>query len=119
VAVARDLRELDVLLRDPARAGFVAVTRPAELPRLETERLLAHLDALSIHVPALVVNHALVGAGCPRCRTAARAETRVMAALAGALPAGCAMIVAPALPDPPRGADALGRWGSTWTITAP
>jgi arsenite-transporting ATPase len=117
--VARDLRELQTLLHDPARAAFVAVTRAAELPRLETERLLDRLGELAIHVPALIVNHVLTRAGCARCRTVARGEHAAMTALSRSLPEGCAMIVAPALPAPPRGVEALGRWGPTWTIADP
>jgi anion-transporting ArsA/GET3 family ATPase len=49
--MSKQLRSLEALLRDPARTAFVAVTRPAELPRRETERLLAELDALSIPWP--------------------------------------------------------------------
>jgi arsenite/tail-anchored protein-transporting ATPase len=118
VEVARDLRELATLLRDPVRAGFVAVTRPTELARLETGRLLARLGELGIPVPALVVNRITRGA-CARCTAAARQETQVAKAVATALADGCAMIVAPALPVPPRGADALTRWGRTWTISDP
>ena len=118
VEVARDLRELAALLRDPERTGFVAVTRAAELPRLETGRLLARLTDLGIHVPALVVNRVTSGA-CARCAAAARRERRVTTALGTALPERCAMIVAPALPVPPRGADALTRWGRAWTISQP
>jgi arsenite/tail-anchored protein-transporting ATPase len=117
--VARDLRELQMLLHDPERAGFVAVTRPTELPRLETERLLERLAALGIHVPALIVNHVLVDPRCARCRAGAARERTVMATLSRGLPRGCAMIVAPALPAPPRGAEALGRWGPAWTIADP
>jgi arsenite-transporting ATPase len=118
VEVARDLRELATLLRDPVRAGFVAVTRPTELARLETGRLLARLGELGIPVPALVVNRITRGA-CARCAAAARREMQVAKAVATALADGCAMIVAPALPVPPRGADALTRWGRTWTISDP
>ena len=46
VATARRLRALRALLADPARARVVAVTRAAELPRRETERLLARLRRL-------------------------------------------------------------------------
>jgi len=118
VEVARDLRELGALLHDPLRTAFIAVTRPAELPRLETGRLLRRLAELDVHVPAVIVNRVTRGS-CPRCRRTARAEARVTRALAAERPEGCAIIVAPALGVPPRGADALTRWGRTWTITDP
>src|SRR5207302_423596 len=54
--VARDLRELGALLRDPARTRVVAVTRPGALPRLETARLIRGLRRLRIAVGAVVIN---------------------------------------------------------------
>ncbi|HKV08301.1 MAG TPA: ArsA family ATPase, partial [Thermoanaerobaculia bacterium] len=66
VALSRSLKGLQALLRDPARTGFVAVTRAAELPRRETVRLLQALRRLSIAVPAVVVN-AVPPPGCERC----------------------------------------------------
>ena len=64
VELSRSLKRLEALLRDPARARFVAVTRAAELPRRETVRLLRSLRGLGIAVPAVVVN-AVPPAGCP------------------------------------------------------
>src|SRR5207253_5417434 len=43
---ARELREFEELLHDPLQARFVAVTRAAALPRLETARLLKALKRL-------------------------------------------------------------------------
>ncbi|HET7341330.1 MAG TPA: ArsA family ATPase [Methylomirabilota bacterium] len=116
VATARRLRELGALLGDGARARVVVVTRAAELPRRETERLLRRLDGLRLTVPAVVVN-ALTAPDCPRCRRARRREDAVVAALARA--AGTrrqrwGMICTPAVTPPPRGAQALGRWTRTW-----
>src|SRR5205085_8584888 len=72
-ATARELREFDGLLHDPARTRFVAVTRAAALPRLETVRLLAALRRISVASPLLLVN-ALTPPGCSRCRQAAARE---------------------------------------------
>lgn len=120
VAIARALRALRALLTDPARAGVVAVTRPAELPRLETRRLLGELQALGVSVGAVVVN-ALTPPGCARCRRIAAAESRTLRALrrdvAASAPRGCAIIHAPAVAPPPRGAAALAAWRRTW-VTA-
>jgi arsenite-transporting ATPase len=120
---ARELREFDGLLRDPARARFVPVTRAAALPGLETRRLLAALKRLRIAVPAVLVN-ALTPPGCSRCTQAAKAERQEIAALAkGAGPRaprgaasrrGWVMLGAPATAPPPRGAEALRRFGRTW-----
>jgi arsenite/tail-anchored protein-transporting ATPase len=111
-AMSRELRELRQLLRDPARALFVPVTRAAALPRLETQRLLGALRRLGVPAGPLLVN-ALTPPGCARCRRAARAEAGEVAALRGRTPA---MLAAPAVAPPPRGARALLAFGRTWTL---
>jgi arsenite-transporting ATPase len=117
---ARDLRELDGLLRDPARARFAVVTRAATLPRLETERLLRDLRALRMAAPAVLVN-ALTPPGCARCTRKAAAEAReveeLRATRRGKGPAW-AMLGAPALAQPPLGKKALLEFGRTWTRIA-
>jgi arsenite-transporting ATPase len=117
VDVARQLRELEALLRDPARTAFVAVTHPAPLPRAETERLLGALRDLGVPVRGLLVN-ANTPPGCVRCRRAARREAGERRALARALvslTAGKApMILAPLVAPPPRGVDALSSWSGVW-----
>jgi arsenite/tail-anchored protein-transporting ATPase len=118
VTMARDLRGLRALLGDPARATVVAVTRPAALPRLETQRLLARLHALGIGVGAILVN-AMTPAGCARCRRAAAREARVVAELGrergSRRPGGRVIIQAPAVAPPPRGPAALATWRRAWT----
>lgn len=96
VELSKSLKRLLALLRDPARARFVAVTRPGELPRRETVRLLDELRRLSISVPAILVNAAGDG----------KAEWK-----------GCAIIAASAVYPPPRGAEALAGWARTWLRT--
>ncbi|HET9228927.1 MAG TPA: ArsA family ATPase, partial [Thermoanaerobaculia bacterium] len=88
VELSRSLKRLLTLLRDPVRTRFVAVTRTGELPRRETVRLLDELKRLSFSVPAVIVN-----AGTPE-DTPGGWE-------------GCAIITAPAVHPPPRGAEAL------------
>ena len=118
LGVARDLRGLRTLLTDAKRATVVAVTRAAELPRLETRRLLSALRRLDVGVAAVLVN-AVTPPGCARCRRAAAGEARVVRALrrdvASRAPRGCAIIQAPAVAPPPRGAAALKAWRRTWT----
>jgi arsenite-transporting ATPase len=115
--VARELRELAALLRDATRTRAVAVTRPAALPRLETERLLRGLRRLEIPVGAVVVN-AVTPPGCPRCRRAAARERREMAALETAVRSAvgerCAIISAPAESPPPGGVEGLEDWLRRW-----
>src|SRR5947208_3426623 len=115
--VARDLRELAALLRDPARTRVVAVTRPAALPRLETARLVRGLRRLGIVVGAVLVN-AVTPPGCDRCRRAAATERREITALAAAVRSAggrrYAMISAPMEAPPPRGVASLARWLRRW-----
>ena len=96
VEIARDLRALQELLRDAGRARVVAVTRVAELPRRETDRLLARLRALDIAVSAVLVNAVSPGErpSAPRKRYA--------------------MICAPAVFPPPHGVDELRQWARRW-----
>ncbi|HEV7504797.1 MAG TPA: ArsA family ATPase [Thermoanaerobaculia bacterium] len=110
VDLSRSLKRLQALLRDPDQTRFVVVTRAAELPRRETERLLGSLKRLGIAVPAVVVNAAAPpGApGCPRCGGPAPRPIKTP----------YAMIEAPATFPPPRGARALAAWVQDWTWTA-
>ena len=108
---ARDLRELHDLLRDPHRTLFMPVTRAAELPRVETERLLAALRRLRIAIGPVLVN-ALTPPGCARCKRAAAAEDVQLTALRRRTPA---MLGAPAVVPAPRGVRALLAFSRTWT----
>jgi arsenite-transporting ATPase len=120
VAISRELRQLDALLRSASASRVVAVTRPAALPRLETARFLAELRRRGIPVPVVLVN-AVTPAGVPRCARCARAvcfEAREIAAVGrdcrrlAARPGR--VLRAPAVAPPPRGPAALERWGATW-----
>ncbi|PYQ46625.1 MAG: hypothetical protein DMF77_00170 [Acidobacteria bacterium] len=103
VEMSKQLRALEALLRDPARTAFVAVTRPADLPRRETARLLDQLGAMGIPVAGLLVN-AITPPGCARCRRAAAREEKHVRALARRFltRAGRPMILAPMTADPAR-----------------
>ncbi|MCO5165691.1 MAG: ArsA family ATPase [Planctomycetes bacterium] len=129
LATARSLRRLQELLVDPARTGFVAVTRPGHLPVAETRRLLDALAGLRVPVAAVVLNATPPpedAGGCARCRGEAAAAAAALAALrrasraaGGASPPPWAMILAPRTTPPPRGAAALGAWGLTWRLEGP
>jgi arsenite/tail-anchored protein-transporting ATPase len=118
VVTARRLRELRALLAEGALARVVAVTRAAELPRRETERLLDRLRGLGLAVPAVVVN-AITSGTCRRCRRARRAESRSMAALGRGRRGRrrpWSMISTRAVAPPPRGVVGLDRWVNTWDL---
>jgi arsenite-transporting ATPase len=107
---ARELRDLQALLCDPERSLFIPVTRAAELPRKETERLLAALRRARIAAGPVLVN-ALTPPGCARCQRAAAAEEAELSALRRRTPA---MLGAPAVTPAPRGTHALLAFTRTW-----
>jgi arsenite-transporting ATPase len=117
VTLSRDLRALQTLLGDRERTRALAVTRAAELPRLETQRLAAELGRLGVPLTAVIIN-ALTPPGCARCRAAAAAERRAARALAAELRRArrspVLIVGAPAAVPPPRGPRALARWRRTW-----
>jgi anion-transporting ArsA/GET3 family ATPase len=114
VDVSKSIRELQTLLRDAKQTRFIVVTRAAEVPRRETERLLARLRRLHLSTPAVVVNALTMAPGrCARCRATAAAERRQLRALRR--PRGCAIIRTPLAAPPPRGVGALVRWAGSWT----
>jgi arsenite-transporting ATPase len=130
--LSREVRGLETLLRDQSRTRVVAVTRAAELPRLETGRLLDALDERGISTTAVIVNAVTPSAtGCPRCRAVRRTETGEIARLARRTPGApgsrragrlrprradaCDIIVAPLNLPPPRGVARLAAWTRRWT----
>ena len=116
IELSRQIRRLQDLLRDRDATRFVAVARAAELPRLETGRLLARLRRLRVSTPFVVVNALTLNPGrCAGCRAAHGAERREMTRI-GRLcrEHRCAIIQAPLAVPPPRGVTALERWSRTW-----
>jgi anion-transporting ArsA/GET3 family ATPase len=118
-ALSADLGRLDALLRDGQATRAVVVSRPAELPRRESERLIRGLRALGVTVSALLVdavNEAPAGS-CPRCREIAASDAREIARLrARARTRGkpYPTVLAPAVTPPPRGVAGLKGWSRTW-----
>jgi arsenite-transporting ATPase len=119
VRLSRGVRRLQGLLRDGREARAVVVTRPEELPRRETDRLLDALVELKLKTAAILVNTEQPAAGgCARCRAVARTEADEVArlALSPARPRACDIIVAPLEVPPPRGLARIARWMDRWTI---
>jgi arsenite-transporting ATPase len=115
VEVSKSIRGLIALLRDAKTTRFIVVTRAAELPRRETERLLKRLRRLHLSAPALVVNAQTLTPGrCARCRAVAASERRELMALRRVCGRGCAIIQTPLSAPPPRGVKALDRWARSW-----
>jgi arsenite-transporting ATPase len=116
VTLSREIRALQALLADGVSTRFIAVTRAAELPMLETRRLLTELKRLHLATPFVVVNALTPAAGtCNRCRAGRAAEARALAPLVETCRRiDCAIIQAPLDVPPPRGPAALSRWGRAW-----
>jgi arsenite-transporting ATPase len=113
VRLSRGVRQVQTLFRDPALTRVVVATRAAELPRLETIRLLEALERLSIRPTGIVVNALTpMRTRCPRCRAARATEAAEIAALARS---GRDIIVAPLALPPPRGVARLTTWMRRWT----
>ena len=118
VDASKSIRELQALLRDPIATRFLVVTRAADVPRLETERLLDRLRRLRLSVAAVVINARTLAPGrCRRCRKVAAAERRPAAAIRRRCRSGrrsCAIIETPLSAPGPRGANALEAWAAKW-----
>jgi arsenite-transporting ATPase len=118
IDLSKSIRLLQQRFQSPNLTRFVAVTRAAEIPRLETERLLVRLKRAGVRVPVLLINAmTLLPGGCRRCNRTARAEAQEVAPLAEACRRSfrdCAIIQAPLVAPPPRGVAALERWARHW-----
>jgi len=119
VELSRSIGRLQEILRDPRRTRVVAVTRAADVPLRETERLFHALKRLRIPAPVLVVNAVtLAPASCPRCGAVASAERRMrsrIVRIAGRVKPSVSIVAGPLAAPPPRGAKELERWGVEWT----
>ena len=116
VSLSRGLRRLQMLLTNPGACGFIVVTRPEELPALETLRLIEWLRQHEISRRALIVN-GVTPPGCARCRRSAARERRQLATFTNRPAwkrAGGEVILADAIAPPPRGVAELNRWQRSW-----
>jgi arsenite-transporting ATPase len=114
--LSKSIGRLQDLLHDRTATRFIVVTRAAEVPRLETERLLRRLKTLRLSAPAVIVNAlTLAPRSCARCRATAALERAALAKLTRAHQRSV-IILTPLAAPPPRGVAALDRWAARWTI---
>jgi arsenite-transporting ATPase len=118
--LSKSIRRLQEVLHDPDAARFIVVTRAAEMPRLETGRLVDRLRRLHLATPAVIVNALTLAPGsCARCRVTAAAERAALrrgwaAARNKKIPVQCVIILTPLAAPAPRGVKALDRWARSW-----
>jgi arsenite-transporting ATPase len=120
VWVSRGLRRLRGLLVSSRQCGFIVVTRPEQLPTLETIRLIGWLAQRRIARRALVVN-GITPPGCARCRRTAARERRQLATFtraANSTHRRCPIILTDAIAPPPKGVASLDEWQGTWRTAA-
>jgi len=113
--LSQGLGRLRTLLTDANRTSFVAVTRAAALPRLETIDLMQRLGQIGIHVPAVIVNAAGRGR-CRRCRSEEAAERRQIVRLKQEIARTAEIVIAPAEMPPPCAPAALRQWQRRWYL---
>jgi len=120
--LSKSIRQLQELLHDRARTRIVVVTRAAQVPRLETERLLSELRRRRLSASVVVANALTLAPGrCVRCRRTAAAERVELRALRGSVAAkarGSAIIETALAAPPPRGVAALEQWAAQWLFVA-
>jgi len=117
VSLSKSIRDLQALLHDGTRSRIVVVTRAAEVPRLETARLLSELRRLTMAASLIVVNAMTLGPGrCPRCRRTAAVEQAQLAALRRSAARGSVIIQTALAAPPPEGVAALEQWAAHWHL---
>jgi arsenite-transporting ATPase len=116
LALAKQLKALEAILHDATSARFVVVTRAAELPMRETERLFSALAKAHISAPVMLVN-ARVPPGCSRCEAERAKETRALEAHRPPRGAKYVTVTTREEATPPRGLRELLAFEKTWEIT--
>jgi arsenite-transporting ATPase len=77
--VGQRVRQLIATMQDRRQSCAVAVMLPEPLPDRQTQRLLEQLEALKIHVSAVMVNRVLLDdERCGRCANAQRWQRKVL-----------------------------------------
>ncbi|HEY2896856.1 MAG TPA: ArsA family ATPase [Gemmatimonadaceae bacterium] len=100
LALAKRIRAVGELLRDPARASLIAVSLDEPLVRLETRRLTHAVGALGLEIRGVIWNRIAPGASLPRLPLPAATTA--------------AQLVAFETQPSPRGISAIRQWADTW-----
>jgi arsenite/tail-anchored protein-transporting ATPase len=100
LSLAKRIRAVDALLRDPDRASLIAVALDEPLVRRETRRLTDAVGALGLRIRGVIWNRMAPGAS--------------PAALPLPAAATAAQLVAFETQPSPRGITAIRQWADTW-----
>lgn len=100
LALAKRVRAVDELLRDPARASLVVVALDEPLVRRETRRLTDAVAALGVSIGGVIWNRCAPGASRPE--------------LPLPVAATAPQLVAFETQPSPRGIAAIRQWADTW-----
>ena len=100
LALAKRIRTVGELLRDPARASLIAVTLDEPLVRLETRRLTDAVGALGLQIGGVIWNRTPPDTPLPRLPLPAATTA--------------AQLVAFETQPSPRGINAIRQWADTW-----
>lgn len=96
LAFARNLRALDALLLDAARAAVIVVTLDEEVVAAETNRLVREIGSREIAVSGVILNRSSSGAAT------------------FPLPRAPMHLQAPLSTPPPTGSAQIADWSHTW-----
>lgn len=110
--LSRRLGALRALWTDPARTGFLTVTRPARLPMAETARLGRALREMHVPWVGVLVN-ALTEGTCARCKRIQAKEREALRTL-GIVARAPSVFTAPSVAPPPRGPEEIAAWLRRW-----
>lgn len=111
--LAKSLKRLEALLKDPGRCRFVPVMLAEEMAVQETLDLLQALKRLQVPVSEIVINRLIPESPCPGCTGARRRQRRIIQGLADAEAlAGCDLWGVPLHRREVRGKSLEKFWGS-------
>jgi arsenite-transporting ATPase len=106
-----NLERLKNLIRDPARSGFVLVTNPEPIVRVETARYVDFLKERQIPIASVIINRVEPGIkNCRYCRARAAAQAPVVKGLRSSF-AKLRPVSVPLFPSEVRGLGPLGAFG--------
>ncbi|MFH2218403.1 MAG: ArsA family ATPase [Pseudomonadota bacterium] len=110
VQISKDLKQLQTLLKDPARSALFTVTIPTQMAFEETKDLIDACGRIGIHAPVLFLNLATPDSKCPLCADLYQRESLVKKMLQQTFPEMHQTMIYQR--GEPRGLERLGELGN-------